>query len=129
MNLKIAYYYIFYKLYKFIEWSPSIYSSYSGAVSLLMLLEIWTLFSINNYWDVFIGKHGTLTFISFKVLFPITILLLLKWIAFWKDDKWKAYVKEFEQLPKRKNIKGSWIVAFITLLCFANFVFSFYFNP
>ena len=67
--------------------------------------------------------------LSFRILIPFIAILLLKWFAFWKDDKWKYYVSEFDQLPKEKNNKGSWIIACIILLCFVNLIFSFYLNP
>ncbi|WP_129534841.1 hypothetical protein [Chryseobacterium sp. 3008163] len=41
-------------------------------------------------------------------------------------DIWKNYNQEFDQLPKKKNIIGSWIAFGIVLIIIMNFIFSFY---
>lgn len=124
------YYYLFYKYYRLFEhFKTTRWLTDVKAVIVVISLEIWILFSLNNYWDVLLGRHGELSFFSFKVLVPFLLLMLLKWFAFWKDDRWKEYVNEFNQWSQKTNNQGSWIVACITLLCFANLVFSFYLNP
>lgn len=99
------------------------------AVLVILSLEIWVLFSLNNYVDIYLKKHGRLSFFSFKVLIPFIILLLIKWLFFWKDDRWKDYVQHFDNWPKEKNDRGGWLVAFVVLFCLANLIFSFYLNP
>jgi hypothetical protein len=41
-------------------------------------------------------------------------------------DVWKDYIKEFDQLPKRKNKIGGWVVFGVLMLIIANMVFAFY---
>lgn len=41
-------------------------------------------------------------------------------------DIWKEYVIEFDQLSKKKNRIGGWIVFGVVLLVVMNLIFSFY---
>jgi len=124
------YYYLFYKYYKLFEafkpkqWTPDI-----SAITLLMSLEIWIFFAANNYYDILSHQHGTLVFFSFRILIPFIIILLIKWLAFWRNDRWKNYIHKFDQLPEETNQTGTSIVTFITIFIFANLIFSFYLNP
>ena len=129
MNIKKLYYYLFYKFYQFFKALESTALLKAKAAIILMALEIWLLFSINNYFEFFFYHHSKLNFFSFRILIPLSIVIIIKWVAFIKDDRWKNYFKEFDQWPKEKNKIGSWIVFFIVILCFANFIFSYFLNP
>ena len=130
MGLKKMYYYLFYKFYRLFEaYKTTRWLTDIKAVIVVMSIEVWALFSLQNYYDVLLHQHGKLSFYSFKVLIPFAIIIIINWFAFVHDDKWKEYVYEFDQWPKEKNKKGTWIVAGITLFVFAILVFSFYLNP
>ncbi|NQX41295.1 hypothetical protein HQN84_20765 [Pedobacter steynii] len=130
MSLKVMYYYLFYKFYKLFEaFKTTRWLTDTKAIIVVMSIEIWILFSLNCYYDVLSHKRGQLNFISIKVLVPFILLLIIKWFAFWRDDRWKDYVKEFDKWPEEKNNKGGWIVAGITLFFFANLLFSLYLDP
>ena len=60
------------------------------------------------------------------VYIPFLLVILINYIAFVRTDVWKDYVKEFDQLSKRKNRIGSWIVLGGVLFVIANLVVAFY---
>ena len=130
MSLTKMYHYLFYKYYRLFEaFKTTRWLTDTKAVIVVMSIEIWILFSLNNYYDILSHHRGQLNFISFKVLIPFISLILINWYTFLKDDRWKDYVKEFDQWPKRKNIIGGWIIAGVTLFFFANLIFSIYLDP
>lgn len=124
------YYYVFYKFYKFLLLSPITKGwTKDKAIILILALELITLYSIIFYSDTIFEHHSYLTFFSFKVLVPFIAMIAIKWFLFSRNDNWKQYVAEFDQLPKSKNRKGTWLIIVITLLLIANFVLSVYLDP
>lgn len=120
---KKAYYYLFYKYFKFAKWSPSIFPSDWVATICMVTVELWILFAFLTYWDFLIG-NSKYSFFSLRFLIPFIGILVLKWFAFEKDKGWKKYIKEFDRIPKSKNITGSVGVALFTLLALINFCIS-----
>jgi hypothetical protein len=130
MTLKKMYYYLFYKFYKLFEaFKTTRWLTDFKAGIVIAVLEIWLLFSVYSYIDVINGKRTEYDLISLKVILPSAIIFLIKWFAFVKDDSWKDYVKEFDEWPKEKNRKGTWVVVSIVLFVMGNLVFSLYLNP
>lgn len=126
-DIKRAYYYFFYKLYKFWESAsdPKFWSDWKAGVSIITL-ELLIAISVGAYYAV-----GTKTILNLSVKTPVVFIILaivifLNYLAFIHTNKWKEYVKEFDQLPKRKNRIGSWVVLGIILLVLGNVFFSFY---
>jgi hypothetical protein len=105
MKMIKMYYYLFYKFYRLFEaFKTTRWLTDTKAVIVVMSIEIWILLSLNCYYDVLSHKRGQLNFISIKVLVPFILLLIIKWFAFWRDDRWKDYVKEFDKWPEEKII-------------------------
>ena len=123
MSIKRKYYYLFYKLYKFGEASPSIFPSDFTATCTICILEVLILGSLSFYATPFFGR-GNLKFISFQVLTPILVIVLVNYFAFIHNTVWKKYVKEFDRLPPKKNAEGTWIVLGVIVLIIVNFAFS-----
>jgi uncharacterized membrane protein YukC len=123
-KIKRAYYYLFYKFYKMSEAAPSRWMSDWKAGIVIIALEIFLLYSLVNYYNVFVDKF--FDFGKGSVISTVLIVCLLNYLLFVHTDKWKDYVKEFDQLPKKKNRIGSWIVFGIVLFVVANLIFSFY---
>lgn len=123
--MKRAYYYLFYKFYKMSEAAPSRWASDWKAGIAIIALEIILAFSLINYYNIFIDR-----FFELKRIYAIIgalIICAVNYFLFVHTDVWKDYVKEFDNLPKRTNFWGSFIVFGITLLVIANLIFSFYF--
>lgn len=125
-KFKKIYYYIFYKFYKFSEAAPSHWLSDWKAGVAIIVLEIWGLFSIMNYYNVFIDRYFHFNITNPIIVIPGILVFLINYLSFIHTDVWKEYAKEFDKLPKKKNIIGSWIVFGITLFILANVFFSFY---
>lgn len=123
-KIKRAHYYLFYKLYKWYENSEFAYwSDWKAGIS-IMVLEIGITMSIFCYYQVFIDRYFRL---NRDVFIGIGILIFLfNYYYFTISDRWKKYFKEFEKLPKKKNILGGWLVFGFIILIIANIIFSFY---
>ncbi len=126
-NIKRAYYYLFYKLYKFWESAsdPKFWSDRKASVT-IVVMEIWILISCFIYYTIFFNRYFHVNIKHPVVIISGIIVFLINYLAFAHTDKWREYVKEFEQLPKRKNKIGNWIVLGLVLLIVSNVIFSFY---
>lgn len=127
MNIKQAYYYFFYKLYRF--WNkasnPFLSNNFRAEVTIIAL-EVWLLLSIGIYYVVATKTVVELTLFNPIVIIPFLVIILINYYAFINTNAWKGYALEFDQLSKKKNMIGDWIVFGIVLFIIANLVFSFY---
>ena len=122
INIKRGYYYIFYKFYKFGELSPSSFPSDFTATLAITVLEVLFLIAVKFYYIEFIDSSNTFVFASFQTILPLATVLLVNCFAFLKNDKWKVYVNEFNQLPRKRNLIGTWIVAGIVIFIIVNLI-------
>jgi hypothetical protein len=53
------------------------------------------------------------------------VVFVLNSIVFTMNDKWKSYVKKFDNLPRYKNIIGTWVVILIAVFITVNVAISF----
>lgn len=126
-KIKRAYYYLFYKFYKMSEAAPSRWMSDWKAGLVIIVLELFLIASIANYYTVFIDRTLPLAELSnLSICIWVLIIVIPNYFAFVNTNVWKDYVREFDQLPKSVNRKGTLIVLGITLFVAANFIFSFY---
>lgn len=124
--MKKAYYYFFYKLYKWYDRGPSIWLSDWKAVASIIALEIWLYLAFISYFSVITKKATELTISSPLVFVPLTIILLVNFLFFSNTILCEHYIKEFDRLPKKKNRLGGWIVFGIVISIITNLIFSFY---
>ncbi|UWX62174.1 hypothetical protein N0B40_07745 [Chryseobacterium oranimense] len=128
-KIKKAYYYLFYKIYKSIEYtSESLGGSFwtdfkAGLVILTLELFIWMAFL--NYYSI-INKISFNLSVMSPILLPLILFCILNYIFLMHTDKWKEYNKEFDQLPIEKNKKGGIIVWCTVALIVINLFFSYY---
>jgi hypothetical protein len=126
MSLEEMYYYAFYKIYSFMDFFKSKdISNKFRAIILMTFLEAWSLFAIYNYLDIVLKRHTTIQLISFKSV-PFIAILLIKWFAFIKDDRWRGYMKKFDSFSKEKNRNGTYVIVGIVLFIFGNLILSGY---
>lgn len=124
--MKRAYYYLFYKFYK-VTMTGAIESMASWyAAAGVVALECFLLLSSYNYYAVFFDRYAELNLVSFKVLFPLALIMIINHVAFSNDEKLQDYIDEFDRLSKEKNKTGAWIVSIMTIAIVANLVFSYY---
>lgn len=127
MLIKKLYYYFFYKMYKAIQYTSYPFGNFLlgfKASLLVIALEIWFSITILNYYNIFIDRN-----IHFSKSIYLGIVLffsILSYITIDYSSTWKKYNQKFDQLPKKKNIIGSWIAVLIVLIIIMNFIFSFY---
>ncbi len=50
----------------------------------------------------------------------------MNYFLFYKNKKWKKIIKEFDQLPQKKNRIGSVLVILFLILVMGNFGFAIY---
>jgi hypothetical protein len=128
--MRNAYYYLFYRIYRVVEKSSktmggAFFTDFK-AVCLLIILEIYLLFSIGIYWTE-IGDFNIELRLELPIVYvPLILVIGLNSIAFGNRKVWQRYVAEFERWPKRKNVIGGWIVVSLMSLLVANFIFAFY---
>ncbi len=119
-----AYYYFFYKIYRFWENAPIKFWSHFKTGLTIIFLEIWLVLSFFIYYNFFIDRYFHLNenlFLSLSL-----ILIVFNFLFFGLSNKWKLYNKEFNQLPKKKNLVGGIIVWSIVILIIINLIYSFY---
>lgn len=92
----------------------------------IIALELFLIASLFIYYKVFFNKYVHLGESNWDVIISVLVVVIPNYFAFVHTDIWKDYVKEFDQLPKRRNRIGSWIVFGIVLFVIANLIFSFY---
>jgi purine-cytosine permease-like protein len=127
MTIKKAYFYFFYKIYKFLEaFEQTRWLSELKAGCILVVLEILFLISLKVYYSVFFNPNDEFIFYSLQTLLPFSAVVLINYFCFAYDDKWKAYADEFSRWSPEVNLKGTWIVILIVLFILFNLVFSFY---
>jgi hypothetical protein len=127
MAIKEIYAYIFYKLYKFSEAAPSKWWSDWKATIAMLALELWVTISLFIYLDVNtnngLPSDGIIVLVGGSI---IGALVLIKYLVFYRHDRWKFYVAEFDKLPKRQNRIGSVLVCLLVVLVISNLIYSFY---
>lgn len=125
MKIKSWYFYLFYKIYKFSESAPSVWLSDFKASLIIDFLLFIDFTSCLNYYTVFFDPDAN--FGESNILFYIgLIIVIFDYIVIYEMNNWKQIVKKFDALPRKTNIKGSWIVLVVILLQLFNFIYSFY---
>ncbi len=126
MIIKKAYYYLFYKFYKFGEWSPSVFPSDFTATFAIACLEVLFLISLKFYYIEFFDRNDTFTFVSFQTIISLVTVFLINYFAFLNNKSWKTYVHEFDKLPESKNLIGTWIVIGLVAFVIGNLALAFH---
>jgi magnesium-transporting ATPase (P-type) len=129
MSIRKLYYYFFYKIYKSIQYTSAPFGEFLNnfkAGLVMIVLQLWIVFSIINYYTVITGTKVQLSISNPIIYIPLVIILGVNYYTLDYLDIWKSYNNEFDQLHKKKNIIGGWIVLAIVIIITANFIFSFY---
>lgn len=121
--MKKAYFYLFYKFYKFGERSPSVFPNDWTATVAIGILEMVFIASLKFYYIEYIDPNNELT--PLQVIVVGIVVFFVNTIAFLINDNWKNYFKEFDKLPRHKNIAGTWIVVIIVVFILVNVGISF----
>lgn len=122
-GIKTAYYYLYYKLYKFWDYVsfPKLWSGFKAVITLIAL-EIWTALSALIYYNIFIDRAYNFEKQHF-ILIGLSIAAL-NFFVFNNEKNKTKYFEKFEKLPKRKNNIGTLIVLMLITILLINLVFS-----
>lgn len=123
-KIKQAYFFLFYKMYKWIgedNWSADWKASLS-----IDVLVFFVILSFIVYYTTFIDRYFELGDSNIIVFVFIVVISVPNYFIFHHRDQWKEIVKNFDNLPKKKNLIGGWIVFGVVLLIFTNLIFAFY---
>ncbi|ROH97952.1 hypothetical protein [Chryseobacterium daecheongense] len=128
--IKKAYYYFFYKIYKSIEYTSDelggkFWSDWKASL-VLDVLFYFIITSLFIYYKIFFNRYIHLSESNFDIFLIIIPIILFNYFIFHHKYQWKNIVKEFDRLPREKNLLGGWIVFGIILFIIANLIFSFY---
>lgn len=123
-NIKQAYFFVFYKMYKWIgedNWSTNWKASL-----FIDVLIFFVILSFIVYYMTFIDRYFELGDSKIIVFLFIVGVSVPNYFIFHHRDQWKEIIKNFDNLPKKKNRIGGWIVFGVVLLIFTNLIFAFY---
>ncbi|SHF71598.1 hypothetical protein [Chryseobacterium vrystaatense] len=131
MNIKKAYNYFYYKIYKSIEYTSgqsdgrTIANFKTGLV--IIFLEIIFFAALFIYYNIYISKDSSIVGTELQWITMVILLVLIDYFIFYNSSiKWKEIFIKFDQLPKKKNNLGSWIVFLTVISLIGNLIFSFY---
>jgi len=127
MSIKRAYYYLFYKLYKFWEAisTPKFWNDWKAELS-IDVFGIFLGLSGICYYAIINKKKIDFGSGKYVVFIYLLLIALPNYFIFHHQDQWKQFVHEFDQLPKKNNRIGGLVVWIIILLVIANLIFAFY---
>ena len=125
MNLKRAYFYLFYKLYKFSEAAPSRWMSDWKAGVIVDVLLYFLQLSFLVYYKTFFNRYFELGDSRIAASIFVLIVVIPNYFIFHHKDQWKVYVREFDKWPRKKNTIGGIIVWAIIFIIIANLIFAF----
>jgi hypothetical protein len=130
MNLKKAYYYLFYKLYKFWNKNENILlsSNFRAEISIIAI-KLWIVFALYGYGFALFKLKPSISITNPIGFVPIILVLGTTLYFFTFSEKWKHYFEEFEQWPREKNAKGGLIVWSLIGFIFINVLITFNLIP
>lgn len=125
MTIKKAYQYLYYKFYKHFEKGVVWMTEWKASLAMDVLI-CFIIASAITYYKVFLNRRFHLSENNFDLLGMVLIVAGLNYFPFHHKDKWKAIVRNFNQIDERKNKVGGWIVFSVLAFIVANLFFSFY---
>ncbi|MDR2955265.1 MAG: hypothetical protein LBV43_09310 [Prevotella sp.] len=122
-----AYRYLFYKIYKSIEYtsSPSFWSEWKASIVLTLALGS-LLYSFILYYQIFIDRTSNLGGKVYFILPMGIIIFLFNYYTILSKDQWKHIIEFYDNMPKKKNRMGSIIALIVIVFCFFSTIFAFY---
>jgi len=125
MKLKEAYYYLFYKLFRFWSLNSNLFMSAEFRAQIVMIwLEVALVVSVQSYICILTHHRFRLTIWHPLMLIPFVIIITLKLYLFTFSDRWRVYNERFNKWTRRQNIIGGIIVYSVILLIIGNLFFS-----
>lgn len=122
------YYYLYYKIYRSIEYTSRAlggeFWTDVKALLVITILQSFVIISFVGYYSIFVDRYFNLErneFIGINILIMIANTKL-----FLHTEEWKKYFIEFDNLSKDENKKGTYIIIGIIFFIIANFIYMLY---
>jgi hypothetical protein len=125
-KIKQAYYYLFYRFYLFCEMPPFVGDSDWKAAGFMTILETLAFFTGCFYYKIYFNRSASMEIDSPFFIIPIGTMLIVKYLAFLRNDTWVDYYEIFENWPEEKNRKGGAIVLSVILTILIGFSSAIY---
>lgn len=126
MNLKKAYHYLYYRLYRYYNSGFFVFWTERKAyISICILDAIFVIF-MYNYYTIFINRYIINQDTSLIGYLITALVCVLNYMIFQSRDQWKTIIKEFDNLSRKKRIIYDIAVYIFIAFVFANLIFSFY---
>jgi hypothetical protein len=126
MTIKKAYYYLYYKLYRFAvsisddainEWKPLVTIL---ILEVLLIAEIFIWYSVATK-KIFVVSNPLTSFLP-----VVAIIGIANYIFFLHKNRWRNYVDEFKSYDKKRKSFGGLIVFLVIALLVASVMLAFY---
>jgi hypothetical protein len=125
-KIKKAYYYLFYRLYKYYNSGTFVWGSDWKAVFIIEVLWLFIGGALLVYYKVFIDRSIHIGDSKILLIVFLIAISVPHYFIFHHRDQWKEIVNEYDKLPKKKNLIYTIVVLLFILLVFFNFFFAFY---
>jgi len=126
MNVKEAYYYLFYKLYKLFDNGPANWLSDWKAELIIDVLFIFIGLSVIVYYTAITKEWLNFENSSAIIFAYIALIAVPNYLIFHHKNQWKDIVEKFDKWPKGRHQICGLIVYVVVLLIVFNLVFAFY---
>lgn len=122
-KIRQAYYYLFYRFYLFAETKPFVDDNSDWtATGFIAILETFIYFSGVIFYKFFFNRTYYMSDDSLIFILPISVIGVINYVAFLRNDAWVTYYEKFENWPAERNRKAGMVVLCLVLailLCFA----------
>jgi hypothetical protein len=126
MSLRKAYYYLYYKLYKFaISVSDDAINEWTPLVTILVL-EVLLIAEFFIWYSVATKKIFVVTNPLTSFLPIVAVIGIANYVFFLHRDKWKNYIDEFKRYDKRRKSLGGVLVTLVITLIVGSVLIAFY---
>jgi hypothetical protein len=126
MSLRKAYYYLYYKLYKFaISVSDDAINEWKPLVTILVL-EVLLIAEFFIWYSVATKKIFVVTNPLTSFLPIVAVIGIANYVFFLHRDKWKNYIDEFKRYDKRRKSLGGVLVTLVITLIVGSVLIAFY---
>jgi hypothetical protein len=123
-QIRKAYHYLFYKLYKWIG-EDNLWGDWKAELS-IDILSIFIGISFLTYYTIYFDRYFRIGDGKFFLIGYVLFIAIPNYFIFHHNNQWIDIVKEFDKLPKLRNKIGGWLIFGVVLLIIANMVFAFY---
>lgn len=120
------FYYLFYLFYTATtKLSPTSPSNKTRAIALMSYLEAFFFFSFSTYYAAWLEfKNENAGSPVLEIGLAGLCVIIINWLAFSRNDNWRAFVAKFSEWSKEKKVSANWWSFAIIMAVVINFIAS-----